>query len=891
MGKEEAGRSPKPSTSMSSIQHPSMPPLGPTLPYPSSSNPEELRGSQETSQVDHPSMPPLGPTLLYPSTSNPDELRRFQETSQHSSMPPLGPTLPYPSSEKKLEELKRDQETSQHPSMPPLGSTLPYPLSSSLEEFRRSEVTTQRVSDSSTMPNSVESEKNVGGTSHTTDQSYHISSEDKEATSDVHKEAEETNDVSNDDERVEIPKSGMEFATEKELLAYYKRYAKQVGFGVKTQRTKREANGSVKYVTIGCARSGKYHPSHGNVSRSRPTIKTDCKAKINAHLVNGVWVLTTVEIAHNHTVSPQNSRFFRSHKFLDEYSQKMLDLNDKAVVQMNKNFNDVVDAEGSENLEFAEKDCLNFIDKAIHLRLGKGGGKTLSDYFDRMREMNDGFVSVMDMDDEFRVKNVFWADARSRAAYEYFGNVITFDTMFLTNRYSIPFVAFVGVNHHGQSILLGAGLISGEDTSTFVWLFRAWLKCMHDRAPKAIITDHDQAMKSAISIVFPDTRHRYCLWHIMRKLPEKLGSHSQFNAGLKTSIQSTLYDSQTCEEFEDKWGQLLDTYNLGSNAWLQGLYNDRSFWVPVYLKNVFWAGMSTTQRSERMNAFFDGFVYSGTTLKEFVDQFENALKKKVEVEAIADFNSFNQTIQCLSPFGIEKQFQMVYTNAKFKEVQREVLGMILCNCTLVSTKGCISTFDVLDQISIDDHVKRVQYSVYYNEEECEVKCTCGLFEMRGIFCRHAFSVYNMKNINVLPKKYILDRWRKDLKRRYTLVKSSYDDLQGNTDARRYEVVVKKCLKLATRVSPSDEHYNAFLRHLDEFEPKCEGLTFESKLCSANVKEKVVTSRKKKQTCRKIFDDESHSSELPLSQLDSSVDGFVIGTQYSTITQPTPSGND
>ncbi|XP_040992240.1 protein FAR1-RELATED SEQUENCE 4-like isoform X4 [Juglans microcarpa x Juglans regia] len=850
MGKEEAGRSPKPSTSMSSIQeyyspvnpyyppfmmlpntyinpypnphpypwgsqHPSRPPLGPTLPYPSSSNSEELRGSQETSQVDHPSIPPLGPTLPYPSSSNPDELRRFQETSQHPSMPPLGPTLP-------------------------------YPLSSSLEEFRRSEVTTQRVSDSSTMPNSVESEKNVGGTSHTTDQSYHISSEDKEATSDVHKEAEGTNDVSNDDERVEIPKSGMEFATEKELLAYYKRYAKQVGFGVKTQRTKREANGSVKYVTIGCARSGKYHPSHGNVSRSRPTIKTDCKAKINAHLANGVWVLTTVEIAHNHTVSPQNSRFFRSHKFLDEYSQRMLDLNDKAGVRMDKNFNDVVvDAGGSENLEFAEKDCLNFIDKAIHLRLGKGCGKTLSDYFDRMREMNDGLVSVMDMDDEFRVKNVFWADARSRAVYEYFGDVITFDTTFLTNRYSMPFVAFVGVNHHGQSILLGAGLISGEDTSTFVWLFRAWLKCMHDRAPKAIITNHDQAMKSAISIVFPDTRHRYCLWHIMRKLPEKLGSHSQFNAGLKTSIQSALYDSQTCGEFEDKWGQLLDMYNLGSNTWLQGLYNDRSFWVPVYLKNVFWAGMSTTQRSERMNAFFDGFVYSGTTLKEFVDQFENALKKKVEVEAIADFNSFNQTIPCLSPFGIEKQFQTVYTNAKFKEVQREVLGMILCNCTLVSTKGCISTFDVLDQISIDDHVKRVQYLVYYNEEECEVKCTCALFEMRGIFCRHAFSVYNMKNINVLPKKYILDRWRNDLKRRYTLVKSSYDDLQGNTNARRYEVVVKRCLKLATRVSPSDEHYNAFLRHLDEFEPKCEGLTFESKLCSANVEEKVVTSRKKK----------------------------------------------
>jgi hypothetical protein len=39
-----------------------------------------------------------------------------------------------------------------------------------------------------------------------------------------------------------------------------------------------------------------------------------------------------------------------------------------------------------------------------------------------------------------------------------------FDTIYLTNRYDIPFALFVGVNHHGQSILLGVGLISKEDT-------------------------------------------------------------------------------------------------------------------------------------------------------------------------------------------------------------------------------------------------------------------------------------------------------------------------------------------------------------------------------------------------------------------------------------------
>ncbi|KAF5472331.1 hypothetical protein F2P56_009057 [Juglans regia] len=336
----------------------------------------------------------------------------------------------------------------------------------------------------------------------------------------------------------------MEFATEKYLLTYYKRYAKQLGFGVKTFRTKREADVSAKYLTIGCAHGGTYHPSHSNVSRPRPTTKTNCKAKVNAKLVKGVWVLTTIQIVHNHsTVSPQKSRFFRFHKRLDEYSQRMLDLNDRASIRMNKNFEALVDVGGFENLEFQEKDARNFINKAKHLRLGKGGGEALSDYFERMSVMNDGFISVMDMDDECRVINVFWADARSRAAYEYFRDVITFDTTYLTNRYGMTFAPFVGVNHHGQSILLGAGLISNEDTNTFVSLFQAWLKCMNDRAPKAIITDQDRTMKSAITIVFLDSRQRYCLWHIMQKLPEKLGSHSQFNAGLKTGIQSALYDS------------------------------------------------------------------------------------------------------------------------------------------------------------------------------------------------------------------------------------------------------------------------------------------------------------------------------------------------------------
>jgi len=49
--------------------------------------------------------------------------------------------------------------------------------------------------------------------------------------------------------------------------------------------------------------------------------------------------------------------------------------------------------------------------------------------------------------------------------------------------------------------------------------------------------------------------------------------------------------------------------------------------------------MSTTQRSESMNSFFDGCVSSKTTLKQFVEQYDNALKDKIEKESMAGFVS------------------------------------------------------------------------------------------------------------------------------------------------------------------------------------------------------------------------------------------------------------
>jgi hypothetical protein len=447
-----------------------------------------------------------------------------------------------------------------------------------------------------------------------------------------------------------------------------------------------------------------------------------------------------------------------------------------------KNFNSlVVESGGFENLSFGERDCRNYINKARELHLGKRGTQALCDCFRRMQKQNSGFYYVIDMDNECRLRNVFWADARSRAAYDFFGDVITFDTTYLTNRYDMSFAPFVGVNHHGQSILLGAGLISSEDTDTFVWLFKCWLECMNGQALKAIMTDHDRAMKNAIAIVFRESRHRYCMCHIMKKFPEKFGSHANFD-GIKSAINKCLYDSQTCEEYEENSKDLLEKYILHDNAWLNGLYMDKTFWVPAYMKDTFWTGMNTTQRSESMKGFFDGYVHSRTTLKEFVDEYDNGLRRMVKSETRADFDSFNRTIPCISALQLEKQFQVVYTNAKFKEVHEQFVKMMSCNNSLLKSEGAISTFEVVEYVAIGDHLIEKTFLVYFNDDELEVKCTCALFEVRGILCRHSLSVLRTKKVTTLPQRYVLDRWRKDINREYSKVKSSYDAIGDNPHA-------------------------------------------------------------------------------------------------------------
>ena len=307
---------------------------------------------------------------------------------------------------------------------------------------------------------------------------------------------------------------------------------------------------------------------------------------------------------------------------------------------------------------------------------------------------------------------------------------------------------------------------------------------MNGPAPSAIITDQDKAMQKAIEVVFPNTRHRWCLWHIMKKIPEKLRGYKQYES-IKYAMKNAVYNSLTPDEFERSWSWFTEKFNIQGNDWLLGLYNERHRWVPSYLKDIFWAGMSSTQRSESMDAFFDGYVTSSTTLKQFVEQYENALRSKVQKENQEDFNSFNSWVPCITHYEIQKQCQDAYTTVKFKEFQTELTGKLYCE--VISFKGeCDCHVCGISEDMSEESRRHANFTVCFDLNSDDIKCNCCLFEFRGILCRHAITIMVQKKIQRKPEKQILRRRRKDVKRCHTKVKIIYSDWTMNPENERFD---------------------------------------------------------------------------------------------------------
>ena len=88
-------------------------------------------------------------------------------------------------------------------------------------------------------------------------------------------------------------------------------------------------------------------------------------------------------------------------------------------------------------------------------------------------------------------------------------------------------------------------------------------------------------MARAIPVVFPNTLHRLCRWHITKKFKDHLAYLYKNHAGFKDQFRAILNWPLMQTEFEAAWKCLMDTFGLHDDATLVSMWNDREKWISV----------------------------------------------------------------------------------------------------------------------------------------------------------------------------------------------------------------------------------------------------------------------------------------------------------------------
>ena len=84
------------------------------------------------------------------------------------------------------------------------------------------------------------------------------------------------------------------------------------------------------------------------------------------------------------------------------------------------------------------------------------------DVLKNKREVDPGFFFDYQVDEDNRLKNLFWSDSLSRRSYTLFGDTLSFDMTDKTNRHSMVFAPFIGLDHQRQLMCFGAGVLRDE---------------------------------------------------------------------------------------------------------------------------------------------------------------------------------------------------------------------------------------------------------------------------------------------------------------------------------------------------------------------------------------------------------------------------------------------
>ncbi|XP_076910653.1 protein FAR1-RELATED SEQUENCE 5-like [Bidens hawaiensis] len=548
------------------------------------------------------------------------------------------------------------------------------------------------------------------------------------------------------------PVKGTIFESVDHAYDFYCEYAKKAGFCVRKGGSYMN-DGLLKSKYFTCSKEGhKPANSYDYMAekdgsnrpyykiRKRPTIRCGCRAQIFLKSDDGLrFEINDFFEGHNHElVDAKDMHFVRSNRKLTHVQQDIIYELSTLNLGPVKAFNIMRTKNGGfEEVGATTDDCKNF-KQSLTCYIGEYDAEMVVQRLSGRKNYCDGYSFEYTVNSNGELDCLFWADEISKKNYLAFGDIISFDATFKTNKYvnlihlyNMVFVPFTAIDNHCRNVTVGAALLSSESIESYSWLLKVFLDSF-GIAPKVVVTDQASNLLSFTKL---ETSVMYVA-HYEKKLADKVGATICNNEDFKRKICDIVWtDAISQSEFETQWELIMKEYDLETNKWLCDMFEMRYDWIAAYYMD-------------------DRCLLS---LVEFFSHFDHCMEIQRHNGRKNDHDTRYTHPDAVSENPFEKEAELKYTNAIFNDFQDEMYH-------IRSGVACLKSTEEEDFVRFSNVLKH--FFVLFKKEDEEgidstILCGCKRFEHYGLLCRHSLYILNLFRVTRFPKKYMVDRWKKD----------------------------------------------------------------------------------------------------------------------------------
>jgi hypothetical protein len=209
------------------------------------------------------------------------------------------------------------------------------------------------------------------------------------------------------------------------------------------------------------------------------------------------------------------------------------------------------------------------------------------------------WVFSVKKDADNRIQNLFFAHRKQIELLLSNPDVLLMDCTYRTNKYKLPLLHILGCTNLQTFFSAGFCFIRNETELDYRWAVSNFLQKTGAPEPNVVITDHEIALKQALSSLLPGVPQLLCVWHINKNVLTKV-QHTWRDSDAVTKEEkqemakkrddfmkrwTQVVYAKRQAEFQLKWDELLKDYNEQKplcEYLRENQYHTRSQWAAAW---------------------------------------------------------------------------------------------------------------------------------------------------------------------------------------------------------------------------------------------------------------------------------------------------------------------